>query len=51
MVRQKGECCILEVLSSNKRAIKFYISHGSTIFEVEENGMRLLCDKMTKDFR
>ncbi len=54
MVRQKCECCILEVLSSNERAIKFYISHGFTkseTFEVEENGMRLLCDKMTKDFR
>lgn len=54
MVRQKCERCILEVLSSNERAIRFYISHGFTkseTFEVEENGMILLCDNMTKDFR
>ena len=54
MMRQKCIRCTLEVLSSNNRAIKFYISHGfkkSETFEVEENDMILLCDKMTKDFR
>lgn len=54
MVCQKCIRCTLEVLSSNDRAIKFYISHGfkkSETFEVEENDMILLCDKMTKDFR
>ncbi|MDF2885772.1 MAG: GCN5-related N-acetyltransferase [Lacrimispora sp.] len=54
MIRQKCKRCILEVLSSNKRAIKFYISHGfakSELFDVEENDMILLCNKMTKDFK
>lgn len=54
MKRQKCIRCTLEVLSSNNRAIRFYISHGFTkseTFEVEENDMILLCDKMTKDFR
>lgn len=54
MVRQKCKHCILEVLSSNKRAIKFYINHGFTkseTFDVEENDMILLCDKMAKDIR
>ena len=54
MVRQNCIRCTLEVLSSNYRVIKFYISHGykkSETFEVEENDMILLCDKMTKDFR
>ncbi len=54
MVHQKCIRCTLEVLSSNDRAVKFYINHGfkkSKTFEVEENDMILLCDKMTKDFR
>ena len=54
MIRQKCESCTLEVLSSNERAIKFYTNHGfkkTETFEVEENGMMLLCDKMMKDFR
>lgn len=46
--------CILEVLSSNERAIHFYISHGfhrMETFEIEENGMKLLCDRMKKTLR
>lgn len=45
--------CNLEVLSTNKRAIRFYLSHGfvkNSTFTVEENGMILICDKMTKSF-
>lgn len=43
--------CILEVLSSNNRAIDFYLKHGFTKtgdFSVEENGMILQCDTMKK---
>lgn len=53
MIARGCTYCILEVLSSNERAIKFYISHGfikTDTFEVEEFGMRLLCDKMKKTF-
>lgn len=45
--------CILEVLSTNERAKKFYVSHGFfriETFKVEENGMILLCDQMKKAF-
>lgn len=54
MVRQKCQCCVLEVLSSNERAIKFYLSHGFIkfeTFEVNENDMTLLCDKMRNEFK
>jgi len=46
--------CILEVLSSNERAVQFYLSHGfskTETFVVEEYGMTLSCDKMVKKFR
>lgn len=51
MIVRGCECCILEVLAANKRAIQFYLSHGfirTETFEVEENGMTLTCDKMKK---
>lgn len=52
---QKMGCrvCILEVLSTNERAIRFYLSHGfvkSITFMVEENGMVLSCDKIKNFF-
>lgn len=53
MLKQGCKFCILEVLSSNTRAIQFYISHGFTkieSFSVQENGMILSCDKMKKSF-
>lgn len=53
MMKQGCKFCILEVLSSNKRAIRFYLSHGFTkteTFTVQENGMTLSCDKMKKKF-
>lgn len=53
-MRAKGsEFCILEVLSSNMRAIRFYQSHGfvkTESFVVEENGMTLSCEKMKAEF-
>jgi len=51
MIKQGCQSCALEVLSSNKRAIRFYLSHGFEkiqVFEVEEYGMILSCDKMIK---
>lgn len=53
MMKNGCHFCILEVLSTNKRAIKFYLSHGyvkTCTFTVEENGMTLSCDKMIKTF-
>lgn len=52
MIKQGCTACILEVLSSNERAIRFYLSHGfnkSDTFTVQENGMTLRCDKMVKN--
>lgn len=53
-MKQTGCCfCNLEVLSTNKRAINFYLSHDfvkTSTFTIEENGMILSCDKMTKIF-
>ena len=43
--------CVLEVLSTNVRAIRFYEAHGFEkirSFMVEENGMNLTCDLMKK---
>ena len=43
--------CVLEVLSTNVRAIRFYEAHGFEkicSFMVEENGMNLSCDLMQK---
>ncbi len=54
MRRMGCVCCILEVLSTNKRAINFYLSHGFvkvSTFTVEENGMILSCDRMIKTFQ
>ncbi|ACL20876.1 GNAT family N-acetyltransferase [Desulfitobacterium hafniense] len=54
MLKQGCEFCILEVLSSNQRAIRFYLSHGfsrTETFTVQEYGMILSCDKMRKDFK
>lgn len=51
MIRKGCEYCELEVLSSNKRAIQFYLSHGFTktqVLKVEEFGMTLSCDIMKK---
>lgn len=45
------DTCILEVLSSNQRAIKFYLQQGFqriSTFQVEENGIQLQCDMMKK---
>ncbi len=53
MLKQGCKFCILEVLSSNTRAIQFYLSHGFTkteSFIIQENGMILSCDKMMKSF-
>lgn len=53
MLKQGCKFCILEVLSSNTRAIQFYLSHGfskTENFTVQENGMILSCDKMKKSF-
>ena len=53
MMKQGCNFCILEVLSTNERAIKFYLSHGfikTNTFTVHENGMTLSCDKMMKNF-
>ena len=53
MLKRGCKSCILEVLSTNERAIRFYLSHGFTkekAFIVEENGMTLSCDRMVKDF-
>lgn len=52
MIMMGCKYCILEVLSSNSRAIKFYLSHGFhklETFDIEENGMTLTCDKMRKN--
>ncbi|WP_124067338.1 GNAT family N-acetyltransferase [Clostridium sp. E02] len=54
MIGRGCEYCELEVLSSNKRAIQFYLSHGFTktkVFQVEEYGMSLSCDIMKKVFK
>ncbi|SHN55991.1 GNAT family N-acetyltransferase [Desulfitobacterium chlororespirans] len=54
MLKQGCNYCLLEVLSSNQRAIRFYLSHGFTkteTFTVQEYGMILSCDKMRKDFK
>lgn len=53
MKRNGCRFCILEVLSSNERAIKFYLTRGyvkTSTFVVEENGMTLSCDTMIKWF-
>lgn len=53
MIKQGCQSCTLEVLSANKHAIRFYLSHGYTktsTFTVQENSMTLSCDKMTKEF-
>jgi ribosomal protein S18 acetylase RimI-like enzyme len=53
MIKQGYNSCVLEVLSANTRAIRFYLSHGfikTNSFTVHENGMILLCDNMTKIF-
>ncbi|WMJ90439.1 GNAT family N-acetyltransferase [Anaerocolumna sp. MB42-C2] len=53
MIKHRCKFCILEVLSSNTRAIQFYLSHGFTkteSFTVQEYGMVLSCDKMMKNF-
>ncbi len=53
MIKQGCTFCILEVLSSNSRAIQFYLCHGFTkteTFTVQEYGMTLTCDKMKKIF-
>lgn len=53
MRAQGFQSCVLEVLSSNTRAIRFYVSHGFVkirSFTVEENGMTLACDLMKKTF-
>lgn len=52
MMKQGCKFCVLEVLSTNERAIRFYLSHGfikTNAFTVQENGMALSCDKMTKN--
>jgi ribosomal protein S18 acetylase RimI-like enzyme len=54
MIMQGCKYCILEVLSSNNRAVQFYLSHGfykTETFDVEENEMTLSCDKMTKSLK
>lgn len=51
MIKQGCKTCVLEVLSDNERAIRFYLSHGFVKvdgFTVVENGMSLRCDKMFK---
>lgn len=51
MRAQGFRSCVLEVLSSNARAIRFYEAHGFEkicSFMVEENGMNLSCDLMQK---
>ncbi|WP_349769678.1 GNAT family N-acetyltransferase [Hungatella effluvii] len=51
MRAQGFRSCVLEVLSSNARAIRFYEAHGFEkicSFRVEENGMNLSCDLMQK---
>lgn len=51
MMMQGCKYCVLEVLSSNDRAIQFYLSHGyhkTEVYEIQENDMTLSCDKMTK---
>lgn len=53
MIKHGCKFCILEVLSSNTRAIQFYLSHGfvkTETFTVQEYGMTLSCDKMKKSF-
>ena len=53
MMKQGCKFCVLEVLSANECAIQFYLSHGfikTNTFTVQENGMTLSCDKMTKNF-
>jgi len=53
MMKQGCKFCTLDVLSSNIRAVKFYLSHGyakTDTFTVQENGMTLSCDKMNKNF-
>lgn len=54
IIKQECQSCTLEVLSANKRAIRFYRSHGfekTETFIVEENGMSLSCDKMVKSYK
>lgn len=51
MIKLGCSTCMLEVLSNNERAIRFYLSHGFMKvddFIVVENGMSLRCDKMFK---
>lgn len=53
MIARGARCCLLEVLSANDRAIRFYLSHGfqkTGTFNVEENRMTLACDRMCKTF-
>lgn len=43
--------CVLEALSGNTGAVRFYAAHGfkpAGAFAVEENGMRLACVRMRK---
>lgn len=51
-MRKRGcTTCMLEVLSANARAIRFYLAHGfvkTRTFTVDENGMLLQCDTMEK---
>ena len=52
VMRERGyRQCVLEVLTGNRRAVEFYLSHGFTskgVFVVEENGMMLPCCTMEK---
>ena len=51
MRTQKYRSSLLEVLTNNHRAIKFYLYHGYSVintFTVEENGMVLECHSMKK---
>lgn len=54
MRNQGFTSCVLEVLTDNQRAIRFYQDRSFAItdtFTVEENGMTLHCHTMVKDFR
>lgn len=53
MRNQGFTSCMLEVLTDNHRAIRFYQNHGfvtTDTFTVKENGMTLRCHSMTKRF-